>query len=151
MQRRSPFLYITLATVRIAEPYNIKQLSSFRLKLSRAPFSVWRHPSGTFSSFSKIHASGSGSDEGGFDNCDRFSQSQKERLAKIKEGNFDYEPSKFEQEYFANSLKRKDEDKEEEGVACVGEPSTDPSRALQNMAGVDSDWMEDVAAARNSR
>ena len=32
----------------------------------------------------------------------------------------------------------------EEGVRCTGEPSTDPSRDLQNIGGLDSDWLEDV-------
>eukprot|EP00816_Leptocylindrus_hargravesii_P009252 CAMPEP_0196815392 /NCGR_PEP_ID=MMETSP1362-20130617/49492_1 /TAXON_ID=163516 /ORGANISM="Leptocylindrus danicus, Strain CCMP1856" /LENGTH=159 /DNA_ID=CAMNT_0042192321 /DNA_START=26 /DNA_END=505 /DNA_ORIENTATION=- len=33
---------------------------------------------------------------------------------------------------------------EEEGVRCTGEPSTDPSRDVQNIGGLDSEWLEDA-------
>jgi len=37
---------------------------------------------------------------------------------------------------------------EEEGVRCTGEPSTDPSRDVQNIGGLDSEWLEDVVYGR---
>ena len=74
--------------------------------------------------------------------------SQIERQARIEEGNYNYEKPAFSPSFqaFMATLKTPSQPSalDDEGVACTGEPSTDPSRSLQNFGGMDSEWIEDA-------
>ena len=88
----------------------------------------------------------------------RMTKSQLERLARIKRGpsayNFEIPSTNIRADSKTlrqNKGENKGENKGDEiefggdgGVKCTGEPSIDPSRTLQNVAGVDSEWLEDV-------
>mmetsp|Transcript_23010 Transcript_23010/g.35532 ORF Transcript_23010/g.35532 Transcript_23010/m.35532 type:complete len:147 (+) Transcript_23010:86-526(+) len=73
-------------------------------------------------------------------------QSQQERLARIRGGNYAYDAPEFSPSFqaFIEAAAPSQTSHDDEGVACVGEPSSDPSRSLQNLGGMDSEWMEDA-------
>ena len=75
--------------------------------------------------------------------------SQEARIARIKRGAdaYNYKASWTRESLDVDT--NQNYDMEEGGVACTGEPSIDPSRTLQNMAGVDSEWMEDFRFEEN--